>query len=151
MSYHHFTLRERGKIELMLKQGQKSAAIARELGYNASSIRREIGRNTAQDGYDAQSAQKRYEQRRKACRPKGRLAHEALREAVVEQIAQNGMSPELAAGRLRMHFPDDPRMHVCHETIYAAIYKNRHLLDFLLDFLVQGTARPLNSQPGGNC
>ena len=130
----------------MLKQGQKSTAIARELGYDASSIRREIRRNTANSGYDAVTAQKRYEERRKACRPKGRFAHEALREAVVELIAVGKMSPELAAGRLRMQFPEDPRMHVCHETIYAAIYANRYLLDFLLVFLVQ--ARPKRCKRG---
>ena len=86
MSYHHFTLRERGKIELMLKQGQKSTAIARELGYNASSVRREIRRNTTHCGYEAVVAQQRYAKRRRACRPQGRLAHEALRRAVIEQI-----------------------------------------------------------------
>lgn len=146
MSYHHLTLRERGKIELMLKQGQNPAAIARELGYDDSSIRREIGRNTTSGGYDALAAQRRYEQRRKACRPKGRLAYGPLREAVVEQIAEKKWSPELAAGRLRMQFPDDPRMHVCHETIYTAIYQNHHLLDFLLEFLVQ--ARPKRRKRG---
>jgi IS30 family transposase len=146
MSYHHLTLRERGKIELMLKQGRSSAAIARELGYDGSSIRREIGRNTSPGGYDALVAQRRYDERRKACRPKGRLAYEPLREAVAEQIAENKLSPELAAGRLRMQFPDDPRMHVCHETIYRAIYTNHHLLDFLLEFLVQ--ARPKRRKRG---
>lgn len=146
MSYHHLTLRERGKIELMLRQGQKPAAIARELGYDASSIRREIQRNTTPGGYDALVAQRRYEQRRTACRPKGRLAYEPLRDAVVEQIAERKLSPELAAGRLRMQFPDDPRMHVCHETIYSAIYTNQHLLDFLLEFLVQ--ARPKRRKRG---
>jgi len=59
MPYHHFALRERGKIELMLKQGQRSEAIAGELGYNSSSIRREIRRNTTRGGYDALVAQRR--------------------------------------------------------------------------------------------
>ncbi len=146
MSYHHLTLSERGKIELMLKQGHRSPAIATELGYDASNVRREIQRNTSPNGYDAQLAHQRYKRRREACRPKGRLAHKALRQAVVKQIAENGSSPELAAGRIRMHFPDDPRMHVCHETIYAAIYKNSHLLDFLVEFLVQ--ARPKRRKRG---
>lgn len=146
MSYHHFSLCERGKIELMFKQGFKTAAIAQELGYNASSVRREIRRNGSAHGYDARSAQCSYHQRRKSCRPKGRLAYEPLREAVIEHIAQNKLSPELAAGRLRVQFPEDPRMHVCHETLYAAIYKNAHLLDFLLEFLVQ--ARPKRRKRG---
>ena len=146
MSYHHLTLRERGKIELMLKEGRGTAAIAKELGYDTSSIRREIRRNTAHAGYDAAAAQRRYEQRRQACRPKGRLSHRPLREAVVTLIAEEKLSPELAAGRLRMLFPHDPRMHVCHETVYAAIYRNDYLLDFLLEFLVQ--ARPKRRKRG---
>ena len=146
MSYHHLTLRERGKIELMLKHGQKSSAIASELGYDASTVRRELQRNSTNAGYNAESAQRRYEQRREACGPKGRLAYEPLRTAVVEQIAEKKLSPELAAGQLRTQFPDNPKMHVCHETIYTAIYGNRHLLDFLLDFLVQG--RPKRRKRG---
>jgi transposase, IS30 family len=146
MSYHHLTLCERGKIELMLKQGQRSEAIARELGCNASTVRREIHRNTASGGYDALVAQRRYGQRRKACRPKGRLDYKPLREAVSKLIAEEKLSPELAAGRLRMLFPDTPRMHVCHETIYTAIYNNKYLLDYLLEFLVQ--ARPKRRKRG---
>lgn len=146
MSYHHLTLCERGKIELMLKQGQRSPAIARELGCHATTIRREVQRNSTGGGYSAQAAQRLYEKRREGCRPKGRLAYEPLREAVAEQIAENGLSPELAAGRIRMQFPEDRKMYVCHETIYAAIYANRHLLDFLREFLVQG--RPKRRKRG---
>lgn len=146
MSYHHLTLRERGKIELMLKQGHNCAGIARELGYSASSVRRELQRNGTPGGYNAQVAQRSYEQRRQVCRPKGRLAYEPLREAVVEHIAEKKLSPELAAGRLRMQFAADPRMHICHETIYRAIYHNHYLLDFLLEFLVQ--ARPKRRKRG---
>ena len=58
----------------------------------------------------------------------------------MDKIALEGLTPELAAGRLRGQFPDEPRMRVCHETIYQAIYKNRHYLDFLIESLPQ--ARP---------
>jgi IS30 family transposase len=130
----------------MLKQGQGSTAIAKELGRHSSTVRREFQRNSAHGGYDAQVAQRRYEQRREVCRPKGRLAYEPLREALAEQIAEHKLSPEVAAGRVRTQYPDDPQMRVCHETIYAAIYTNRHLLDFLLEFLVQG--RPKRRKRG---
>lgn len=146
MSYTHFTAMERAKLELLYSQGWTKAAIAKELGFHRTSVGRELKRNAAGGGYDASAAQDRYEQCRNACRPKGRLAYEPLREAVIEQIAEAGWSPELTAGRLRMQFPDDPKMHVCHETIYQAIYANRHLLDFLLDFLVQ--ARPKRRKRG---
>lgn len=146
MSYTHFTAMERAKLELLHSQGWTKTAIGRELGYHRTSVARELKRNTTAGGYGASAAQRRYEKRRKACHPKGRLAYEPLREAVIEQIAEEGLSPELAAGRLRAQFPDNPRMHLCHETIYRAIYANRHLLDFLLEFLVQ--ARPKRRKRG---
>ncbi len=141
MSYHHLTTIERGKIEWMLKQGYKVPAIAAEVGYHATTIRREIKRNSTLGGYDAVRAQERYSQRRKACRRKGKLAYKPLRDAVIKAIGEKGLSPELAAGRLRLQFPDDPAMHICHETIYQTTYSNRHLLDFLFEFLVHARSK----------
>ncbi len=146
MSYRHITAMERAKLELLHHQGWTTAAIGEALGFHRTSIGRELKRNATAHGYDASAAQRCYERRRQVCRPKGRLAHEPLRNAVVGQIAEAGLSPELTAGRLRVQFPDDPKMHVCHETIYQAIYSNRHLLDFLLEFLVQ--ARPKRRKRG---
>lgn len=146
MSYAHITSMERTKIELLREQGWTYDAIARKLGRHHTTIGREIRRNSARDGYSAQTAQTRYEQRRTACVPRSRLAYERLRDWVSEQIAEQRYSPELAAGRLRSQYPDDPRMHVCHETIYQAIYSNRHNLDFLLEFLPQ--ARPKRRKRG---
>ncbi len=139
--YHHLTTIERGKIELMLNQGYKVPAIAAEVGYHATTIRREIKRNRTAAGYDALQAQERYTRRRKACRRKGKLACKPLRDAVIKAIGEKGLSPELAAGRLRIAYPDNPAMHICHEPIYQAIYNNRHLLDFLFEFLVQAHSR----------
>ncbi len=70
----------------MLKQGYKSPAIAAELGYHASTIRREINRNRMRGEYNAVRALERYTQRRKACHPKGKLACEPLREVVIRLL-----------------------------------------------------------------
>jgi IS30 family transposase len=40
----------------------------------------------------------------------------------VEQDLCKKYSPEQICGRLKRDFPDDPEMHVCHETIYRALY-----------------------------
>ena len=89
--YHHLRA---SKIEWMLKQGYKSPAITTELGYHASTIRREIKRNSTRGGYNAVRAQERYTQRRKACRRKDKLAYKPLRDAVIKAIGENGLSPE---------------------------------------------------------
>lgn len=137
MSYHHFSSVERGKIELMVSQGKRRAAMARELGRHPSSIGREIGRNSTRHGYDAHKADRRYQARRKACRPQSKLAYGPLRDYVAEKIAELGWTPELVAGRLALDHATAPAMRLCHETIYQAIYKNRHYLDFLQAFLPQ--------------
>lgn len=146
MSYTQFNAVERGKIELLHKQGMSNTMIGLELGRHRTSIGREIRRNSSLGGYEAQPAQKQYDARRKACRPKSRLGNERLRDVVVEKIAEEEWSPELVAGRLRSLFPNDPKMHVCHETIYKAIYSNLHHLDFLMEFLTQ--ARPKRRKRG---
>ena len=146
MSYHHFTPVERGKLELMAKNGKSHQEMADELGVHRTSVLRELRRNGPPERYEAHSAQKRYVQRRKACRPNGKLAYEPLREYVVEKIAEEDWSPELVAGRLALEYPDRSEMRVCHETVYRAIYTTSHYLSFLRVFLVQ--ARPKRRKRG---
>jgi IS30 family transposase len=146
MSYVHFTPMERGKIELLHQQGLTFTAIAKQLGRHRTSIGREIRRNRRASGYGAQAAQQRYQQRRGACRPRGRLAYEPLREYVSERIAVDKWTPELVAGSLALKYSGNPDMQLCHETIYSAIYANRHQLDYLLEFLPQ--ARPKRRKRG---
>lgn len=146
MSYRHFTPMTRAKLELLHQQGLTPTAIARQLGCHRTSVSRELRRNRTGSAYCAQAAQERYTQRRIRCRPRGRLAHEPLRDYISEKIAVDRWSPELVAGVLPLEYPDDPKMRVCHETLYRAIYTNRHRLDYLLEFLVQ--ARPKRRKRG---
>ncbi len=137
MSYTQFTVMERAQIEFLHQQGHSHSAIGRMLGRHASSVGRELTRNSTAGSYGAEKAQALYEERRKACRPKGRLAHEPLREYVEEKIAVEELSPELVSGCLQLDFPQAPKMRVCPETLYSAIYANRHHLDYLQDYLPQ--------------
>jgi IS30 family transposase len=137
---------ERIQIQFLSRNGWSASAIARELGRHRTTVARELRRNSTPQGYRADTAHRRYEERRQACRPKGRLAYEPLRERVIDKIALERLSPEGVAGRLRVEFPHDPRMHVCHETLYQAIYTHRHFLDFLWEFLPQ--ARPKRRKRG---
>lgn len=146
MSYTHFTAIERAKVELLRNEGHTYTEIGKRIGRHRTSVSRELRRNKSQDGYDAATAQRSYEQRRQACRPRGKLTYSPLVDYVSEKIAAEGWSPELVAGRLRSEHPENRNMHVCHETIYQAIYKNGHFLDFLRDFLHQ--ARPKRRRRG---
>jgi transposase, IS30 family len=42
--------------------------------------------------------------------------------AEVERGLGQGWSPQQISARLRLEFPDDPRMHISHETIYLSLY-----------------------------
>jgi IS30 family transposase len=120
----YLSLLERQRIASLRRQGLSMREIARRLGRAPSTISRELRRNCAAHdvgGYDGDLAHSRARER--AERPRGgRLASEAgLREAVQARLELE-WSPEQIAAWLRREFPDRPRWHVCHETIYQALY-----------------------------
>ncbi|MEV5712203.1 IS30 family transposase [Actinoallomurus sp. NPDC052274] len=114
---------ERIHIADRLREGASLRTIAAELGRSPSTISREVCRNRhAESGaYRPHAAQARADARRP--RPKqSRLAtNDELRGVVQDWLVMN-WSPEQIAAMLRERFPDRPEMHVCHETIYQALY-----------------------------
>ena len=121
------SLAEREEISIMLDRGESKRAIARQLGRAASTIGREVNKNTRRSGrggaerYRAHLAHKRADVARARPKP-AKLATDARLQAEVQRRLSDGHSPEQIAARLRRDFPDDPEMRVCHETIYQAIY-----------------------------
>ncbi len=73
MSYTHFTIAERSKIETLLELGFSIRRIAQKLGRAPSSVSRELKRNP---GYQCDQAQKRYEQKKTQCGAKQKLTSE---------------------------------------------------------------------------
>ena len=126
MSYKHFTPTERGQIQALLKEERNKSYIAGVLGRDRSTIGRELKRNQTKTGYDAQKAQRRYQQCRKACRPRKKLDHPPLWDYVFAKIPA-GWTPEQIAGRLPLDYPEDPRMRLSHETLYQNIYGDERL------------------------
>jgi IS30 family transposase len=123
-SDRYLSLLERQRIASLRRQGLSMREIARWLGRSPSTISRELRRNSAPHdvgGYDGDLAHSRARERLE--RPRGgRFATEpGLREAVQAKL-QLEWSPEQIAAWLRTEFPDRPRWHVCHETIYQALY-----------------------------
>jgi len=115
---------ERETIALAHAAGQGVRDIARTLGRNASTISRELKRNSSVRRpvtYRPLLAQHKAEVRA-ARRKLSRLATNQRLHDEVDRRLQRRDSPEQIARRLPLDFPDEPEMWVSHETIYQALY-----------------------------
>ena len=121
--YRHLCESERYMIVTGLQAGHSMRKIGRILDRSASSISRELSRNSTQDqGYDALLAhQKARAKRRKPRIVKKMGAHRLLRSYVMGKLDRL-WSPQQISGRLIKDFPDNKEMRISHETIYAYIY-----------------------------
>jgi IS30 family transposase len=119
----YLQLWEREEIAVGLALGLSSRQIAARLapGRSASTVGREVARNSVRGKYRAHLAQRNAEDR--ARRPKAaRLAvNGELREWVQEKLKKN-WSPEQVSVRLKAAFPGRAEMRVSHETIYQSLY-----------------------------
>jgi IS30 family transposase len=123
-SGRYLSLLERQRIATLRERGLGVREIGQRLGRAASTISRELRRNTlAHDRgvYDADLAHARARQRLRRSRG-GRLLHDAELRAEVTAKLELEWSPEQIAAWLRATYPHRPDWHVCHETIYQAIY-----------------------------
>lgn len=113
---------QREEIAVLRAQGQSLRQIAAVIRVSASTVSRELRRNTLPGtGYRATSAQVLAFQR--ASRPKPAKLHtNPMLRARVEADLKKKYSPEQIAGRLRRQFPDDLEMRVSPETIYQSLY-----------------------------
>jgi len=125
MPYHHLTQQERYVISHMTMAGFSQAQIARRLGRDRGTISRELRRNTHpyDHTYFYDVAQDQAQRRRTQANQRYRLATGQLGEVVRDRLRQT-WSPEQIAGRLQQDYPDDPDMHVSHETIYQWVYRH---------------------------
>ena len=115
------TLAEREAISRGVARGTSLRQISRDMGRAPSTVSREVRRHGGRCRYRAADADRTAWARGR--RPKRcRLAtHPALRDTVATQLAQ-AWSPQQIAGWLRQAYPDDPTMHVSHETIYLSLF-----------------------------
>jgi len=100
--YTHLTREERDAIHTMRAEGKGVNETARAIGRDRSTVSRELRRNGRSGRYGAATAQRRYEGRREACRPRRRLSDPALYEAVRSRMADDHWSPEQVDGRMRL-------------------------------------------------
>ena len=137
----HLSSEDRGVIFAEHIRGSSQQMIGRLLGRPASTISRELARGRQDDGaYCPHAARVVYDERRKRCRRRRKLAEGSdLYRFVHGKLVHLHWSPEQIANRLQLMKPDDPAAHVSHETIYAAIYAQprRGLKDAMIEALRQ--------------
>jgi len=115
--YEQLSLDERSAIACLRAEGHSLGKIATRLDRPASTISRELNRNSgAQVGYkpayaDEQARARRWRGSRLARQP-------VLRQFVLDRLAM-GWSPEQISGRLTQ---DNSSMRISHESIYRFIY-----------------------------
>jgi len=115
------TLAEREEISRALVVGESMRSVAARLGRAPSTVSREIGRNAGQDGYRASVADEAAWSR--ALRPKRcKLVKNRALAGVVADLLRMLWSPEQIAGWLKHSYPNDPSLHVSHETIYRSLF-----------------------------
>ncbi|MDQ3781445.1 MAG: IS30 family transposase, partial [Actinomycetota bacterium] len=115
------SLEDRIEVKMALEAGLSFAAIGRRLGRATSTISREVGGTQGRAGYRPMEAHRVAAQR--ARRPKAtKLASNPVLCARVAADLEQLWSPEEIVGRLRREFPDNPEMHVSHETIYKSLF-----------------------------
>ncbi len=133
--YDRLDIDERYEIYRLHEAGKSRGEIGRVMGRSASTIGRELRRNSLpKGGYKPASADRIALSRRRRRSRIERLS--PLRSFVGDRLAM-GWSPEQIAGRLRL---DGSEHTVCHETIYRFIYRPRLRIEKLYRFLPRAKA-----------
>jgi IS30 family transposase len=115
---------EREEISRGLAEQVSLREIGRRIGRPASTVSREIARNSMvrhPGAYRAHVAQHKAEQRARRPKPTKLELLAGLRE-VAQVMLDDGLSPEQVSGRLKVDFPDELEMRMSHEAIYRSIY-----------------------------
>jgi len=124
MSYKQLTREQRYQIQILIKEGYNQTQIARLLGFDKSTISRELRRNCGEHGYFPNQAQGMAHRRlRHSHGP--RIPLETWRR--VERLLRQQWSPEQISGRLQL---EQPRT-VSHERIYLYVYADKRRGGFL--------------------
>jgi len=112
---------EREEIAVGLARGESLRQIGRRLGRPASTVCREVQRNSVRGVYRAHLAQRQAQERARRPKPAKLAVDDELREWVQGKLRRN-WSPEEISARLKLEFPGRAEMRVSHETIYQSLY-----------------------------
>ena len=126
-SGRYLNLAEREEIAVLHGQQVSCRAIALRLARSASTISREIARNSPTSHgprfYRGRLAQLKADQRARRPKISKLAADERLRDYVQNKLGGiEHWSPEQISRRLVLDFPDDEQMRISDEAIYLALY-----------------------------
>ncbi len=113
ISYQQLQPEDRITIASMCQQGCSVRAMARTLQRSASTVSRELGRNTPTGtSYGSHVAQTTCQARQRAARPAGKLDVRGVTWQVVLTLLDWKWSPQQIAATLKRTFPNEPERHV---------------------------------------
>ena len=121
--YEQLNAEERDIIAAMKAEGRSMRDIGLEIGRDPATISRELRRNAPpchKGYYLSHKAHERAINRRYESHKRQRLKDDKIRKYITRLI-KTGLSPELAAGRLRRLMP---KLSISHEAIYQWIYSD---------------------------
>jgi IS30 family transposase len=122
ISARYLSQDERIEIADLRHAGLSIRQIADQLGRAPSTVSRELRRNVTAGGYRPFEAHRRATARRARSHRRRIEANDELRQLVVEFLAQR-WSPQQISRQLRLRFPGEPGMWLCHESICQAFYQ----------------------------
>ena len=121
--YTQLQAEERMTLASLRQQGLSLRAIGQCMGRSASTLSRELRRNTCgTEGYVSSLAHKTCHKRRIDARPLPKLHPDGALWSTVTTLLCWRWSPQQIAATLKRMYPDDPSAQVSHETIYDTIY-----------------------------
>lgn len=116
--YRRMTAEDRFQLKTYLDAGLSQSQAAEKLGFNKSTVSRELRRNTGGRGYRHQQAHKRSLERQEwRSKPRKMTAH---MKKTINRLLANQWSPLQISERLR----HERQASVCHETIYQHVYND---------------------------
>ena len=115
------SLEEREEISRGLAAADSLRSIAVRIGRSASTVSREVTRNSGRQGYRAGNAEQAALNRGRRPKPAKLTIHSRLWAEVVTRLEAN-WSPEQISRSLKEEYPGEPSMQVSHETIYLSLY-----------------------------
>jgi IS30 family transposase len=138
--YKHLNLCDRKVIKKMLLKSKSIREIARNTGYNPSTILREIQRNKDKYWYHPVHAHEKYQSRRKNSKIRMIDKNNELKKHILREL-KDGNPPDVISGRLKLTKKHRPDMQISHESIYTWIYVQTKKGDDLYKYLPRGVRK----------
>ena len=133
--YKRMSYEVRCQINALLDTKNSVSFIAKYLGFNKSTIYRELKRNSYWNTYRPAFANQQAKRRFKSCRRKVKI--QGRIEKLVQSGLKEGWSPEQVAGRLR----HEKITNLSHETVYRYTKVNPEFRQYLRWFGRRGYGR----------